>query len=84
MRIPSAALPQVDVGVAGKHCSLSEANSQSVSLATLKLDRPSSVCAGASVASKSALRFSGTLLSRALASLPAPWPDGGPESLGSP
>ncbi|GFO29907.1 hypothetical protein PoB_005641200 [Plakobranchus ocellatus] len=39
---------------------------------------------GGSVASESALRFSGTLLSRVRAPPPAPWPDGGPESLRSP
>ncbi|GFO40346.1 angiopoietin-related protein 6 [Plakobranchus ocellatus] len=39
---------------------------------------------GGTVASESALRFAGTLLSRALASSLAPLPDGGPESLRSP
>ncbi|GFN96179.1 misshapen-like kinase 1 [Plakobranchus ocellatus] len=33
---------------------------------------------------QSALRSAGTLLSRVRAPLPAPWPDGGPESLRSP
>ncbi|GFO43615.1 hypothetical protein PoB_007012000 [Plakobranchus ocellatus] len=36
------------------------------------------------VASESALRSAGTLLSRVRAPPPAPWPDGGPESLRSP
>ncbi|GFO50568.1 hypothetical protein PoB_007707300 [Plakobranchus ocellatus] len=36
------------------------------------------------VACESALRSAGTLLSRVRAPLPAPWPDGGPESLRSP
>ncbi|GFO30287.1 hypothetical protein PoB_005679200 [Plakobranchus ocellatus] len=35
-------------------------------------------------ASESALRSAGTLLSRVRAPPPAPWPDGGPESLRSP
>ncbi|GFO13872.1 hypothetical protein PoB_004037700 [Plakobranchus ocellatus] len=39
---------------------------------------------GGSVASVSALRCAGTLLSRVRAPPPAPWPDGGPESLRSP
>ncbi|GFO35853.1 hypothetical protein PoB_006235800 [Plakobranchus ocellatus] len=39
---------------------------------------------GSTVACESALRSAGTLLSRARAPLPAPWPDGGPESLRSP
>ncbi|GFO28642.1 hypothetical protein PoB_005514700 [Plakobranchus ocellatus] len=40
--------------------------------------------AGSTVACESALRSAGTLLSRVRAPLPAPWPDGGPESLRSP
>ncbi|GFO43647.1 hypothetical protein PoB_007015200 [Plakobranchus ocellatus] len=36
---------------------------------------------GGTVASESALRSAGTLLSRVRAPPPAPWPDGGPESL---
>ncbi|GFO50290.1 hypothetical protein PoB_007679500 [Plakobranchus ocellatus] len=36
---------------------------------------------GGTVASESALRSAGTFLSRVRAPLPAPWPDGGPESL---
>ncbi|GFN91259.1 hypothetical protein PoB_001776500 [Plakobranchus ocellatus] len=36
------------------------------------------------MACESALRSAGTLLSRVRAPLPAPWPDGGPESLRSP
>ncbi|GFO47998.1 hypothetical protein PoB_007450300 [Plakobranchus ocellatus] len=47
----------------------------------------SSVCqwgVGSTVACESALRSAGTLLSRVRAPLPAPWPDGGPESLRSP
>ncbi|GFO06824.1 hypothetical protein PoB_003332900 [Plakobranchus ocellatus] len=36
---------------------------------------------GNTVACESALRSAGTLLSRVRAPLPAPWPDGGPESL---
>ncbi|GFO38939.1 hypothetical protein PoB_006544400 [Plakobranchus ocellatus] len=36
------------------------------------------------LACESALRSAGTLLSRVRAPLPAPWPDGGPESLRSP
>ncbi|GFO36875.1 hypothetical protein PoB_006338000 [Plakobranchus ocellatus] len=36
------------------------------------------------VACESALRSAGTLLSRVRAPLPAPWPEGGPESLRSP
>ncbi|GFO42410.1 hypothetical protein PoB_006891500 [Plakobranchus ocellatus] len=36
------------------------------------------------VASESALRSAGTLLSRVRAPPPAPWPDGGSESLRSP
>ncbi|GFO49796.1 hypothetical protein PoB_007630100 [Plakobranchus ocellatus] len=39
---------------------------------------------GGTVASESALRSAGTLLSRVRAPPPAPWPDGGPESLRSP
>ncbi|GFN95647.1 hypothetical protein PoB_002215300 [Plakobranchus ocellatus] len=39
---------------------------------------------GSTVACESALRSAGTLLSRVRAPLPAPWPDGGPESLRSP
>ncbi|GFO47072.1 hypothetical protein PoB_007357700 [Plakobranchus ocellatus] len=39
---------------------------------------------GLTVACESALRSAGTLLSRVRAPLPAPWPDGGPESLRSP
>ncbi|GFO29075.1 hypothetical protein PoB_005558000 [Plakobranchus ocellatus] len=39
---------------------------------------------GSTVACESALRIAGTLLSRVRAPLPAPWPDGGPESLRSP
>ncbi|GFN79341.1 hypothetical protein PoB_000584700 [Plakobranchus ocellatus] len=38
---------------------------------------------GSTVACESALRSAGTLLSRVRAPLPAPWPDGGPESLRS-
>ncbi|GFO39534.1 hypothetical protein PoB_006603900 [Plakobranchus ocellatus] len=38
---------------------------------------------GGTVASKSALRYAGTLLSRVRAPHPAPWPGGGPESLRS-
>ncbi|GFO33643.1 hypothetical protein PoB_006014800 [Plakobranchus ocellatus] len=41
-------------------------------------------CVGSTVACESALRSAGTLLSRVRAPLPAPWPDGGPESLRSP
>ncbi|GFO48098.1 hypothetical protein PoB_007460300 [Plakobranchus ocellatus] len=40
--------------------------------------------AGASVASESALRSAGILLSRVRAPPPTPLPDGGPESLRSP
>ncbi|GFO41756.1 hypothetical protein PoB_006826100 [Plakobranchus ocellatus] len=36
------------------------------------------------VASESALRSAGTILLRVQATLPAPWPDGGPENLRSP
>ncbi|GFN94107.1 hypothetical protein PoB_002061300 [Plakobranchus ocellatus] len=39
---------------------------------------------GSTVACESALRSVGTFLSRVRAPLPAPWPDGGPESLRSP
>ncbi|GFO12227.1 hypothetical protein PoB_003873200 [Plakobranchus ocellatus] len=39
---------------------------------------------GGTLASESALRSAGTFLSRVRAPLPAPWPDGGPESLRSP
>ncbi|GFN78836.1 hypothetical protein PoB_000534200 [Plakobranchus ocellatus] len=39
---------------------------------------------GGTVDSESALRSAGTLLSRVRAMPPAPWPDGGPESLRSP
>ncbi|GFN80950.1 hypothetical protein PoB_000745600 [Plakobranchus ocellatus] len=39
---------------------------------------------GGTVASESALRSAGTLLSRVRVLPPAPWPDGGPESLRSP
>ncbi|GFN80853.1 hypothetical protein PoB_000735900 [Plakobranchus ocellatus] len=39
---------------------------------------------GDTVTSESALRSAGTLLSRVRAPPPAPWPDGGPESLRSP
>ncbi|GFO44625.1 hypothetical protein PoB_007113000 [Plakobranchus ocellatus] len=39
---------------------------------------------GGTVASESALRSAGTLLSRIRAPPPAPWPYGGPESLRSP
>ncbi|GFO26673.1 hypothetical protein PoB_005317800 [Plakobranchus ocellatus] len=39
---------------------------------------------GGTVASEPALRSAGTLLSRVRAPPPAPWPDGGPESLRSP
>ncbi|GFN85451.1 hypothetical protein PoB_001195700 [Plakobranchus ocellatus] len=39
---------------------------------------------GSIVARESALRSAGILLSRVRAPLPAPWPDGGPESLRSP
>ncbi|GFO06484.1 hypothetical protein PoB_003298900 [Plakobranchus ocellatus] len=39
---------------------------------------------GGTVASESALRSAGTPLSRVRAPPPAPWPDGGPESLRSP
>ncbi|GFO15694.1 hypothetical protein PoB_004219900 [Plakobranchus ocellatus] len=39
---------------------------------------------GGTVASEFALRSAGTLLSRVRAPPPAPWPDGGPESLRSP
>ncbi|GFN89764.1 hypothetical protein PoB_001627000 [Plakobranchus ocellatus] len=39
---------------------------------------------GGTVASESALRSAGTFLSRVRAPPPAPWPDGGPESLRSP
>ncbi|GFO28583.1 hypothetical protein PoB_005508800, partial [Plakobranchus ocellatus] len=39
---------------------------------------------GGTVASESALRSAGTLLSRVRAPPTAPWPDGGPESLRSP
>ncbi|GFN97223.1 hypothetical protein PoB_002372900 [Plakobranchus ocellatus] len=39
---------------------------------------------GGTVADESALRSAGTLLSRVRAPPPAPWPDGGPESLRSP
>ncbi|GFO39692.1 hypothetical protein PoB_006619700 [Plakobranchus ocellatus] len=39
---------------------------------------------GGTVASESALRSAGTFLSRVRAQPPAPWPDGGPESLRSP
>ncbi|GFO08010.1 hypothetical protein PoB_003451500 [Plakobranchus ocellatus] len=39
---------------------------------------------GGTVASESALRSAGTLLSRVRAPPSAPWPDGGPESLRSP
>ncbi|GFO11478.1 hypothetical protein PoB_003798300 [Plakobranchus ocellatus] len=39
---------------------------------------------GGTVASESALRSAGTFRLRVRAPLPAPWPDGGPESLGSP
>ncbi|GFO02612.1 hypothetical protein PoB_002911700 [Plakobranchus ocellatus] len=39
---------------------------------------------GSTVACESALRSAGTLLARVRAPLPAPWPDGGPESLRSP
>ncbi|GFO40001.1 hypothetical protein PoB_006650600 [Plakobranchus ocellatus] len=39
---------------------------------------------GGTVASESALRSAGTLLSRVRAPPPVPWPDGGPESLRSP
>ncbi|GFO22663.1 hypothetical protein PoB_004916800 [Plakobranchus ocellatus] len=39
---------------------------------------------GGTVASESALRSAGTILSRVRAPPPAPWPDGGPESLRSP
>ncbi|GFO21980.1 low-density lipoprotein receptor-related protein [Plakobranchus ocellatus] len=39
---------------------------------------------GSTVACESALRSAGTPLSRVRAPLPAPWPDGGPESLRSP
>ncbi|GFO41820.1 hypothetical protein PoB_006832500 [Plakobranchus ocellatus] len=39
---------------------------------------------GGTVASESALRSAGILLSRVRAPLPAPWPDGGPGSLRSP
>ncbi|GFO18620.1 hypothetical protein PoB_004512500 [Plakobranchus ocellatus] len=39
---------------------------------------------GGIVASESALRSAGNLLSRVRAPPPAPWPDGGPESLRSP
>ncbi|GFO10960.1 hypothetical protein PoB_003746500 [Plakobranchus ocellatus] len=39
---------------------------------------------GGTVASESALRSAGTLLSRVRAPPPASWPDGGPESLRSP
>ncbi|GFN97836.1 hypothetical protein PoB_002434200 [Plakobranchus ocellatus] len=42
------------------------------------------LCIGGTVASESALRSAGTLLSWVRASPPAPWPDGGPESLRSP
>ncbi|GFO48922.1 hypothetical protein PoB_007542700 [Plakobranchus ocellatus] len=38
---------------------------------------------GGTVANESSLRSAGTLLSRLRAPLPAPWPDGGPESLRS-
>ncbi|GFN90011.1 hypothetical protein PoB_001651700 [Plakobranchus ocellatus] len=65
-------------------CSLSEAQSQSVLLAVLKLN---SLClcegVGGTVASESDLSFAETLLSRVLASSLAPWPDGGPEILRS-
>ncbi|GFO03560.1 hypothetical protein PoB_003006500 [Plakobranchus ocellatus] len=39
---------------------------------------------GSTVACEPALRSAGTLLSRVRAPLPAPWPDGGPDSLRSP
>ncbi|GFO38112.1 hypothetical protein PoB_006461700 [Plakobranchus ocellatus] len=39
---------------------------------------------GGTVASESALRSAGTILSRVRTPPPAPWPDGGPESLRSP
>ncbi|GFO04340.1 hypothetical protein PoB_003084500 [Plakobranchus ocellatus] len=39
---------------------------------------------GSSVASEYALRSAGTLQARVRAPPPAPWPDGGPESLRSP
>ncbi|GFN85795.1 hypothetical protein PoB_001230100 [Plakobranchus ocellatus] len=39
---------------------------------------------GGTVANESTLRSAGTLLSRVRAPPPAPWPDGGPESLRSP
>ncbi|GFO10098.1 hypothetical protein PoB_003660300 [Plakobranchus ocellatus] len=39
---------------------------------------------GGTVVSESALRSAGTLMSRARAPLPAPWPEGGPKSLISP
>ncbi|GFO49101.1 hypothetical protein PoB_007560600 [Plakobranchus ocellatus] len=39
---------------------------------------------GGTVASESTLRSAGTLLSWVRAPPPAPWPDGGPESLRSP
>ncbi|GFO36313.1 hypothetical protein PoB_006281800, partial [Plakobranchus ocellatus] len=39
---------------------------------------------GGTVVSESALRSAGTLLSRVRVPPPAPWPDGGPESLRSP
>ncbi|GFO37817.1 hypothetical protein PoB_006432200 [Plakobranchus ocellatus] len=43
---------------------------------------PASV--GSTMASESHLRSAGTLLSRVRALPPAPWPDGGPESLRTP
>ncbi|GFO01908.1 hypothetical protein PoB_002841300 [Plakobranchus ocellatus] len=39
---------------------------------------------GGPLASESSLRYAGTLLSRVRAPPPAPWPDGGPESLRTP
>ncbi|GFO18614.1 hypothetical protein PoB_004511900 [Plakobranchus ocellatus] len=54
---------------------------------TYRLAQPSftgSWDVGGTVASESALRSTGTLLSRVRAQPPAPWPDGGPESLKSP
>ncbi|GFO22186.1 hypothetical protein PoB_004869100 [Plakobranchus ocellatus] len=39
---------------------------------------------GGTVASESALRHTGAILSRVRAPPPAPWPNGGPESLRSP
>ncbi|GFN86085.1 retrovirus-related pol polyprotein from type-1 retrotransposable element r2 [Plakobranchus ocellatus] len=48
-----------------------------------KLIRRTDGGVGSTVACESALRSAGTLLSRVRAPLPAPWPDGGPESLRS-